>query len=408
VIVMANHADRNRKKKPRRNGAERAERRAGTREKRTDALDNLALAFGGGAVGVLASRIMIDAGVTPRTAAMVLLGTGALGASTLRGHGQFVALGMAAEASGRLVLAHMLARERRRKDAARRNAAEAKPPAPPRLSTLADLQPAARKEEHAPVPGALATFDDLAAPAAASDPTATEADGPTLAPRNADARGYQLKLREDVQNLVKNFGYREELYDDPVNPPRALPYLPMPFAAQMLTRFEKDAKHWLGRGIPENAKQPGFIKNRLAEAREILGVVKDGVVETPNPESYEDAPPAIAAKVPGVLKGMVRPDVLSKVLRPAATARFLDKLHALAMHFDALSGQPSKLDLFSDAADEQAEHVAEVIGGAAEGVLEGAAQLPRKIGKLAGAGASLFKWGALAALALGVLLVLKR
>jgi hypothetical protein len=336
---------------------------------------------------------------------------------------------VAAEAGGRLVLAHMVTRERGRRrngaearppapprlatladlepaarddrpqeEAPRRNGAEAGPLAPPHLSTLADLQPAARDEGHGPE--ALATLGDIAAPRATSEPAA--------ALRNAGPREHQLRLREDIQNLIKNFGYRDEIYDDPVNPPRSMPYLPMPFAAQMLTRFEKDAKHWLGRGIPDNAKQPTFIKNRLAQAREILGVVKDGVLDIPNPESYEDAPPAIAAKVPGFLKGMVRPDVLSKVLKLDATARFLDKLHALAMHFDALAGQPSKLDLFSEAAGEQAEHVAEAIGGAVEGVVDGAAKLPGKIGKLAEAGASWFKWGALAALAVGLLLVVKR
>jgi hypothetical protein len=136
-----------------------------------------------------------------------------------------------------------------------------------------------------------------------------------------------------------------------------------------------------------------------------LGTVKDGVVEVPNPDSYEDAPPQVAKKLPAPLKGKVRPDVLAKVLKADATWRFLDELYALAYHLDVLSGQPTKFDIYKAEFKEQAGHVAEQVGGAVVDAMETAADLP---GKVAGAGKDLLKWGALAALGLGVLLVVTR
>jgi hypothetical protein len=134
-----------------------------------------------------------------------------------------------------------------------------------RLMTLADMAPIARASTHAaPRAGgavALGTLAGLAAKRAADGRAAP------VAPRNADwTRTNQYKLREYLQTLVGNFGYRDDYRG--ASPPFSVPYLPMPFAAQMLAHFDKQAKHWLGRSIPDHAKQPNFVKNRIRFATE--------------------------------------------------------------------------------------------------------------------------------------------
>jgi hypothetical protein len=206
----------------------------------------------------------------------------------------------------------------------------------------------------------------------------------------------QWKLREYVRALVSAYGYREDFKGK--STPWRVPYVPMPFAGEMLHYFRRRADHWLASGVPEEAKQPNFIKNWIARASEIIGKVERGRVVTANAGSYEDAPAAVAAKAPSMFRAEFPAGQPSgKVLKAEASWRLLDALVRLAIHFDALAGQPTKLDIFVDAVKEQANAVGGKLLEAADRVTD----LP-SMGKTA------LKWIAIAAAGLGALYVVSR
>jgi hypothetical protein len=224
---------------------------------------------------------------------------------------------------------------------------------------------------------------------------------PRRARRGANLGDFdQWRLRELVQSLVAAYGYRDDFRGK--STPWRVPYIPMPFAGEMVDYFRTRAEHWLKASVSEEAKQPNFIKNWTARALEVVGKVERGRVTTPNPDSYENAPPAVAAKAPVMFRAELpagQPN--AKVLKPDAAWRLLDALVRLAIHFDALAGQPTKLDIFTEAVKEQAAAVGEKLLDAAGRVTE----LP---GFLATAGKGALKWVAIAAVGLGALYVVTR
>jgi len=254
-----------------------------------------------------------------------------------------------------------------------------------RLMTLDDLSRASRAGESAGGHAALGTLADLG----------------RARRRDANMGDFdQWKLREFVQSLVSVYGYREDFRGK--STPWRVPYIPMPFAGEMIQYFRTRADHWLKASVPTEAKQPNFIKNWTARASEIVGRVERGRVTTPNPDSYENAPPAVAAKAPALFRAeFPAGQAHAKVLKPEAAWRLLDALVRLAIHFDALAGQPTKLDIFTEAVQEQAAHVGEKVLEAAQHVTE----LP---GEIANAGKSALKWIAIAAVGLGALYVVTR
>jgi hypothetical protein len=255
-----------------------------------------------------------------------------------------------------------------------------------RLMTLNDLTRGASAATRARNDTGLAALAALAAPTRR---------------RDADAGAFdQWKLREFVQSLVTAFGYRDDFKG--TSTPWRVPYIPLPFAGEMIDYFTKQSRHWLDASVPTEAKQPNFIKNWTARASEIVGKVERGRVVTPNPDSYEDAPAAVAAKAPAMFKADVpagQPH--AKALKAGAAWRLLDALVRLAIHFDALRGQPTKIDIFTEAVKEQAASVAEKSAEA----LEHVAELP---GKIVGFAPSALKWAAVAVVGLGALYVVTR
>jgi hypothetical protein len=239
----------------------------------------------------------------------------------------------------------------------------------------------------------LATLQDMA-PAARVSLRATATVGRSVTPRNAeDQRITQWRLKQFVDALVAEYDYRPGFRGS--SPPWSVPYIPLPFAGEMIAYFEAQAKHWLGASVPDGAKQPGFIKNWTKRAAEIVGQVRAGVVETPNLESYEEAPSAVAGKAPKLFKadrpaGLPHP----RVLKADASWRFLDALIRLAIHYDVLRGQPTKLDIFAEALAEQAASVADSL-----------AALPGKVTHFSN---DLLKWGAIAVVSLGALYAVTR
>jgi hypothetical protein len=219
-----------------------------------------------------------------------------------------------------------------------------------------------------------------------------------LARRNAedgtDKRFHQWRLREFISSLVEAYGYRDDYTGS--SPPWRVPFIPQPFAGEMVAYFAKQAAYWLDRSVPEEAKQPNLIRNRLKAAMDIVGRVKAGVVESANAESYEDAPASVAGKAPAMFKAE-RPagQPSTTVLKPAAAWHLLDNLQRLAIHFDALAGQPTKLDIYVDEFKKQAV----AVGESAASAVEGLAHLPGK---------KLLTWAAIAAAGLGALYVVTR
>jgi hypothetical protein len=182
---------------------------------------------------------------------------------------------------------------------------------------------------------------------------ATAVGGPAIEPVE------QNRLQDFLRVLVRAYGWRPDA--QPVNPPRSLPYVPLPFAGVMVASFEQRASDWLRRSDVIGL-QPTYIKNRIAEVRSIVGDVDaTGIVTRPNEASLEAAPAAVAAKAPvatwPVPHPITRPH--PQVLTASATWDFLDRLVRLARHLDLLLGAPTKLDLFGQVLGEQVDQVLE-------------------------------------------------
>jgi hypothetical protein len=218
---------------------------------------------------------------------------------------------------------------------------------------------------------------------------------PARAPRGENMERFdQWKLRLFVQSLVSAYGYREDFKGK--STPWRVPYIPLPFAGEMINYFKARSDFWLKSGVPEEAKQPNFIKNWTARAAEIVGRVEKGRVITPNPDSYEDAPAKVAAKAPAMFRAEYpagQPH--AKVMKPDAAWRFLDALVRLAIHFDALSGQPTKMDIFVDSVKETIEELPDMLP-------------TNPIEDAKNAGKTALKWIAIAAVGLGALYVVTR
>jgi hypothetical protein len=169
----------------------------------------------------------------------------------------------------------------------------------------------------------------------------------------------------------------------------------------MFAYFASQAARWKASDVPRPALQPRFIEKYLGIAREILGRVDGDAVREPNPANVEDAPPAVALRIlkPFERLKVPRPRIL--VLTGPASWTFLDALQRLAIHFDALAGQPTRLQLFGEAASE-------TLADAAQGAMDATGGLLRLPGKAVEGGRSALQWAGLAALGLGALYAVTR
>lgn len=109
----------------------------------------------------------------------------------------------------------------------------------------------------------------------------------TRAPRNAERkRPYQKQLKAQKLALKAAYGWRTD-YDAPNH--LATPYLPVPFARQMLDYYIKQTKYWASRrNIPKEGLRANEMRQRIKKAIELF---KD-------PKSREAAPERVAAKAP--------------------------------------------------------------------------------------------------------------
>jgi hypothetical protein len=205
----------------------------------------------------------------------------------------------------------------------------------------------------------------------------------------------QWQLREYLRSLVDAYGYRDDFRG--TSPPWRVPYIPLPFAGQMLRYFGAQGRFWLDKDIPDGAKQPRFIKVWLKKAAQLVGEIdRDGKVTAAAGDNFEDAPAAVASKAPTMFRSeLAAGKAHPQVMKAAETWRFIDALTRLAIHFDALSGQPTKLDLIVESVKEQAGEMA----GAVDNALEAVGAFP--LGKV-------LKWTALGALGLGAIYVVSR
>lgn len=230
----------------------------------------------------------------------------------------------------------------------------------------------------------LTTLEQLAdarAPRVSADLEAAGSLDGLAAVRRRNAAGDpfdQAQLKHFLEALVAAYGYRPD-YQGATFPKR-VPYVPLPFAAEMVSYFRVRGDYFLKKSIPENTKQPTFIRRWLREAEGIVGEVRRRVVTVPNEASYEDAPAAVAAKAPD----MYKPEVPAgqphpKVLTAPATWKFFDALYRLAVHFDTLDGTPTKLDMFVEVVGERTEELAGQALGAAEQAGEAALDALSKV-----------------------------
>jgi len=188
---------------------------------------------------------------------------------------------------------------------------------------------------------------------------------PRIAPRNAPSSEprYQAQLRGYTRALRDAYGDRKD-FELPNHKRGGVPYVPAPYAAAMVKQFRGHARYWLDKwSVPVEARQPNFIKNHVRAAEDAASHV-------------EDAPTFVASKaargfVPEVAAGQPHPQVLTA----SATWDLLDQLQRLAVHFDGLSGQPSKLEIFADAVSETIEE----LPGRIERALEEGKEAPSKL-----------------------------
>jgi hypothetical protein len=176
---------------------------------------------------------------------------------------------------------------------------------------------------------------------------------------------HQEKLRDYISALVKAYGYRED-YTAPNY--RSVPYIPAPFAEHMLMWFRQAASDFLDKDIPTAGKQPGFIKLNRDAATRVLGEIVGGKLKI-NAANFEQAPPEVASKAPDYFKADLpegKPHPL--VLTGPNTWEFIDRLHRLAIHFDALMGSPTNVDIFVESVVESIKELPQTLAGAANAV----------------------------------------
>lgn len=160
--------------------------------------------------------------------------------------------------------------------------------------------------------------------------------------RNAERkRPYQKQLKKQKLALKSAYGWRKD-YDAPNHV--ATPYLPVPFARQMLAYYVKQTKHWASRtNIPKEGLRPKEMYSRMSKA---IAIFKD-------PKNRESAPAHVAAKAPGYYKKTLPAGKPSaQVLTGEATFQFLFLLTQLAIHFDVVSVSATKWDIFVESAKE--------------------------------------------------------
>lgn len=173
------------------------------------------------------------------------------------------------------------------------------------------------------------------------------------APRNAVRAEYRAKLRELLHTLAEVYGRRPD-FTGPHG--ERVPYLPASDAEALIRSFGRSSRFWLDFEVPDGAKQPQYIQNHYYRALGILGRF-DGEVFTPNPASYEPAPPSVAKKASEL-----------RVVKAQETFSVLDHLARLAIHFDALQGAPTKYDVAAEATTEAAGELPQTLAKVAKGV----------------------------------------
>lgn len=155
--------------------------------------------------------------------------------------------------------------------------------------------------------------------------------------------------------LVATYGLRPELG---LNGHR-VPYTPADVARKLMDVSWGVVDAWHDANIPNAAKQPQFMANRLHEMRSIVGrhIEVHGAFLF-NPKSMEPAKGAVAQLKPGVFTNDITVNhAPSLILNSKASFDFWFAVQKLALQTDALSGVPTKFDLAVAATEEAAQDV---------------------------------------------------
>lgn len=183
--------------------------------------------------------------------------------------------------------------------------------------------------------------------------------------RKPDPPPYQGKLRDYNAVLVKAYGHRKD-FKGPNG--ELIPFIPMPFAEEMLRFFRRMARHFLGTDLPDGSKQPNFIRTRVDAATAALGKVINGKMEWDR-DAIEPAPAHVAGKAPDYFNTTVAAGLAFPfIVKADRTWAFLDALQGLAFHFDAISGSPTKTDIWIESVSEAIDELPQTIANAGKTV----------------------------------------
>jgi hypothetical protein len=217
-------------------------------------------------------------------------------------------------------------------------------------------------------------------------------------PRNAAAAPtVQVAVRALFGALASAYGYRPDWAGV-----IAIPYVSLPFAAELVRILDGEAERWLRAPIPDEARQPGFIRRWLGQLHEVAGV-QDGKTFAPVLASYESAPARITEKAPPSFFPAGSPGAQAPklVLKAAATWAVYDAAIRLAIHFDALAGAPTRMHLLLESFGQVGSQIAHDVYKAGRDFARGVEQAPAAVG-------TALKWGALSAAGLAAFYLLYR
>lgn len=153
---------------------------------------------------------------------------------------------------------------------------------------------------------------------------------------------YQIALARYVAALIDAYGWRPDVIGT-----HRVPWMPAPFAEQILRYFHRAARTWLDRDdIPDTEKMPQLIENARDEATSQYGSVQYGNLVL-DEARFEKAPEEVATKAPRLFPASMAAGRGSPlVMRGEPSFWFFYRLDKLATHLDKLRGVPKKFGNF--------------------------------------------------------------
>lgn len=186
---------------------------------------------------------------------------------------------------------------------------------------------------------------------------------------------YQVALSRYVRALVDAYGWRPDVVGT-----NRVPWIPQPFAEEMLRYFYAVADEWLDRkDIPDEEKVPQLITHQRDEAVKQFGSLQFGSL-APEAANFQEAPPGVASKAPRLFPDSIAAGLPHKLaLRDEPSFWFIYRLDKLATHLDGLRGVKKKIELLGEEFQEFDRRLTERVKGGIEGGLNALVRLPNEV-----------------------------